>query len=215
MKACQLCGAKSWGPVARIEEIAGAYSPCFVLTGLEAVAYARCDNCSAVAQKVLIDAEEPSDSAVNPAVSLQDLSEVNPFRIASSVLKAALPVPETRLERLVRALCRSGDKFATVTDLVEYARRIERAMDSDPAAETCWASLQWPTREDFMSWMLPGLDQARRGLLEVDGLSTIFNINRLAKHFADWLEGKTLCWDKTCVKYRNSQGGCEVCGAYE
>jgi len=143
MRACQLCGCKSWGPEktphpekqARENQALSVAGP-----------FVECDGCGALAREDLVNDPAPllmtgsgtTDlGAPSPSVVLQGLAG------AREALKGMLPDkdPETRTERLVRELIagqsREGSGQSTndyARWLVECASQIEAQLDAREAA---------------------------------------------------------------------------------
>lgn len=136
MRECQLCGAKSWGPVNAIGQAALLKSP--TLWGQDVVfsRFLQCDGCNAVASKSIVD--KPLPDADFPRNLMADLSSHDPLdeaRRALESLSTRLPESETRLERIVRAIVKSHlfeqdvpDRLASY--MVTLGRSIEAEMDN-------------------------------------------------------------------------------------
>lgn len=128
MQFCQSCGAKSWGPLSErdADEVVswtdGRKHP--------RADFLKCDNCGIWGLKAVIDsAPQPIDFRGTPA-----------FRSDWDVFKNMLPVPQSRLERLVKVIMRavpcvgasgheSGEAYAAWA--VAISRAIEKEMDRE------------------------------------------------------------------------------------
>lgn len=142
MRECQLCGAKSWGPLeqsGRALFLATFAHP--TQTVVDSAAYRQCDNCNMPAW---IDIIEKPVSV--PELRLSELPHIadaifggpsisrgpDPMTVAKEALEgmaSRMPQPETRLERIMRALCgnvplRKPTEFSDVQDCEAYASTI-------------------------------------------------------------------------------------------
>lgn len=136
MRACQLCGVASWGPLKDPSRLAG-------LVAIVNAVFLECDNCRTPAREDLIaDAVLSADFAPLSSRPMHD-----PFGSVlgamPALFKGMLPEkdPETRTERLVRELIRSetvmNDILINVESesnsaraLVKRARAIETELDA-------------------------------------------------------------------------------------
>jgi len=128
MQVCGTCGAKSWGPLT--SEFAGNDYVDWLYNGgnerpwsgdahtafrLPLTDFYRCDNCGVWALKSAVDHAEKSDSLTNAFAPAGIGFEANPFAGAATIMdmvKRSLPTPETRMERLVKAIL--GGSFELV-----------------------------------------------------------------------------------------------------
>lgn len=114
MRECQLCGAKSWGPLTTtgtkwVQDRAAEVVPSSRLASLR-----ECDACGSIAD----------ESVISKPVSVPELRLSEFPRIADG-----MPQPETRLERIIRALCgnvplRKPAEFSDVQNCEAYASTI-------------------------------------------------------------------------------------------
>ena len=134
MRECQLCGAKSWGPIkdsTNLARVAMLYGEMVIDR------YRQCDSCGSVAALVVIEKPAPDaefsehvSHMFGPYPSQPDsLSEA-----AKTVNRMAdlMPKPQTRLERIVLTLLRSRQGLPPCDShwLVSHAREIEKEMQS-------------------------------------------------------------------------------------
>lgn len=189
MNSCQLCGSCSWGPAT-----APLMQGSFVATE-HADLFVCCDNCHSIARKVIVERDpledaRAIDSHVTPFSAI--FPPNGPISTVLEGLKATLPKPETRLERLVRAMLQSPQRneFAQQNALgvVSFARQIETELDGSTAVETNFLLLRFRDRETFSQWILRGLDYAKERMKMESGVAADFNINRCAKYLADWVQ---------------------------
>jgi hypothetical protein len=199
MKACQLCGAKSWGPVPgnlpRVISHAGQ-EPLAFLWDKEIEHFRRCDHCLQFAALAAID-DDPDTSTV------PTLESFNPRPRPGDMLKGFLPPPakpETRLERLLRAALDSPisrrpqdlvNYVLACEDLLEAAEKGAAAPDpvvdlsatGSAVTEGLWLHLGWRTKENFIEWFwtrLTGLESPS----PADKLLTT-EMRRIAEQVAD------------------------------
>lgn len=135
MQACQLCGAKSWGPLRR----PGILSE-LLYDGPRDGSLVQCDNCGAVAQKALIE-ESVSAPRMGLAESLGAAPlSFNPLELGASLMKSFLPQKdaETRAERLLRAFITANPRTGSSQSTDEYifwamycVRKFEAELDTD------------------------------------------------------------------------------------
>jgi hypothetical protein len=168
MKACQLCGAKSWGKVAA--GMCCTYSMRIVAVTDED--YVACDNCGAWALRNQVEEVGPIDTS-RP---LPGLITPDPLSMAGDMLKKFLPSPpkpETCLERLLRAAL-SSPISRRPEDLVNYVLKCEDLLiaaekgDAPGIKESgdAWLTLSWGTKENFTDWLWLRLTSLDGGPIE-------------------------------------------------
>jgi hypothetical protein len=121
MQACQHCGAKSWGAVA--DPAPGAAE------------MLKCDGCESIGLKSVIDipttleeiAANKNYGVVFPHLPAQ---AADPMVLAMQNLRSLMPAPETRLERLTKAIIAGPyeivSKEGETVGTEELSRRIVR-----------------------------------------------------------------------------------------
>jgi hypothetical protein len=122
MRECQLCGAKSWGPIEGKDQPKILTLSHLWGTEIDFSRYAKCDNCDALALKRIVETPEQPD----------------PEKMMATFI-GRMPIPETRLERIVRSIIQAqagtglrSQEWAEYTVLTA-ARAIEAEMDrADP-----------------------------------------------------------------------------------
>lgn len=124
MRECQLCGAKSWGPIPDEFELSHSLS----LLNLPRANFLLCDNCGTLANSLIIEKPAPAPDAQFHIGPFGD-----PMHEAGKILGNLLPKqsePETRLERIVRDVIRSDFELVMKEDekiaAEELADRIVR-----------------------------------------------------------------------------------------
>lgn len=137
MRECQLCGAKSWGPFLRRRND-------YPITTTPENELVQCDACDSVARRDIV--EKPVSV---PELRLGELPHIadaifgspgvshspDPMTVAKEALESMrdrMPEPQTRLERIVRALIGQFEPAGWAdypADVVSTARKIEREMD--------------------------------------------------------------------------------------
>lgn len=157
MRACQVCGFSSWGPLKSVSELQrlAEFDP-----KPDVFAWVRCDNCKSIAQVGWVQESAPSTPATPPDAGFPG--------IMSNLLNLVptAPLPPSRTERLIHTLLRSSmwTRKDTVTDVVVAARALETALDAPPASiagkesEKYWLVLSFPAREEFERWFTGLLD---------------------------------------------------------
>jgi hypothetical protein len=129
MRACQLCGAKSWSPAKDQDRHAE-------------VRLLECDRCGARGREdLIIDSLSAHtgthiDHDIDAGMPFSLPPPVDYAEVAGKMLRGLIPNPETRTERLVRELICS-DSFAGLSGnesdcalwLVGMARAIEHELD--------------------------------------------------------------------------------------
>jgi len=101
MRDCQLCGAKSWGPIQPEDGPAILQMPHFWGKDIDFSKLLKCDVCGLIADRARIEKPLPDAEFPSPLLS------ADPLEIARETLQglsARFPVPQTRLERIVRSL---------------------------------------------------------------------------------------------------------------
>lgn len=124
MRPCQLCGACSWGAASLVDMT--RFVRHIPLSTVDPNRCLKCDNCLSIALKSVI--EEPT-----PSLVVED-----PFTLGLTTMTAALkdssPSRSNRTERLVHTLLRSDlldtHEVDTADSIVDFARKIERALDA-------------------------------------------------------------------------------------
>jgi hypothetical protein len=133
MQLCQICGAKSWGPLNMSGEV--------VFNG-ERIATAKvllCDACGAYGLKSAVEHDLAAKEHLNRMYGPLGVPPLpDPFSAAVGFFKSAMPLPETRLERLTKAILSSRLSEGEVTDksvygkfVVALARCIETELDRE------------------------------------------------------------------------------------
>lgn len=145
MRECQLCGAKSWGPLeqsGRSLLLATFAHP--DQTVVDPAAYQQCDNCGMPALTQIVeksvDISTISAESTFTAIGLPPLQTSPDYvgmvdKMVAAMNSLPKPEPETRLERIVRALIGKFEPAGWAeypADVVSTARKIEREMDKAP-----------------------------------------------------------------------------------
>jgi hypothetical protein len=137
MRDCQLCGAKSWGPIEDRDKSAILTMPHFWGKQIDFPLYSKCDACGSIALSALIEKPLP-DAEFTPGVHFGGPSvslPPDPERMMA-MLMGRMPIPETRLERIVRSMLEARVTGQNTEEwarwLVSAARMIESEMDREP-----------------------------------------------------------------------------------
>lgn len=147
MRECQLCGAKSWGPFLR-------HRNDYPITTTPENELVQCDVCDSVARRDIVEKpaglpdigeiHEGLSSGVGLGTFFSDppapapAPGPDPMTVAKEALESMrdrMPEPQTRLERIVRALIGQFEPAGWAdypADVVSTARKIEREMDKAP-----------------------------------------------------------------------------------
>lgn len=121
MQCCQHCGAKSWAPP-KDESLARV--PAHELDNI-----LICDGCGEWGLKSVIESEQQPIDFRGP-----HLTAPAPFTAVMDVFAKSIPVPETRLERLVKGLMLSPAHAGHPIDsavIVKMGRALEAEMDRE------------------------------------------------------------------------------------
>jgi len=163
-------------------------------------ALVKCDGCGLLASEMLVNDSAAGPIATGSRVS-GDFIPADPVATVAEMFKRAMPIPETRTERLLRAYLTQFQSLSTdpaddARIAVSFIRALEQELDSVPVADEARSpvtregggfSLKFASRETFVMWLLRGLDYAKECMGE-EGTPNDFNINRAAKYLADWIE---------------------------
>lgn len=198
MQHCLICGAASWGPAKPGFVVSGDFQ--VQLTEADTAKWRQCDACGSLAQAGFIEKEperEPdADFGPSPLEAIfagikEAASAPSPMdkmteRLAA-LFETRMPVPETRLERIIKAIIRSqgrdGSSQSTETWawwLARAGHAIELAMDKISTGDVASPTLspapgfifittgsghafQFVARYDFVNWMASILDRTRPG----------------------------------------------------
>lgn len=151
MRACLLCGAKSWGKIGSDEDSVSEARMQLILTVRNSNPsldhFLKCDGCGILAQKVLVEVPEhepdaefhsPFEAIGDALRALPDLSPTPTDTLMErlgKLMEDRMPVPQTRLERLVCAVLKAKpagivglSKEAVAIEIVRFARLIEEQM---------------------------------------------------------------------------------------
>ncbi len=187
MQACQLCGAKSWGPVKEPTDIPP------IVSGAGSERFVECDVCGSLAREDFVAdylrRPPPSDSLgpVGPwqSIGLSPIDYEQATRSAQTMLTSmgiAPKDPETRTERLVRSMLDiTNMDNHTPQALVMFARAIESELDrccAPPLQETTALPVLKP-RDFQQDFLIPASNFCRtRGLpgRHLDGLALALDI---------------------------------------
>lgn len=199
MRPCQLCGATSWGPVSSGESI---FIPDWDCGPLAKDFYLRCDVCKSIAQKIYV---EISDRGPNLG-AFESSSPQDPISALMASFKSTLPAPETRTERLLRAMLASIDvknpNFVEPENIVAYIRNLERELDAhaeEKRAERLGVFAElfygdnllhrgFADRDEFEHWLMRGLISAVRKYETGSNSPNMIYWRALTKCFVNWLE---------------------------
>lgn len=151
MRECQVCGAKSWGPLTDHGRAALLKMPHHWGEDVDFSRFVECDSCEAIARKVFVETPEPDAGFFSTPLTARDLMGIagtagvtgvtgdDPLAImreALSGLAGRLSEPQTRLERIACAVIRSGryltpngELSAEAPAIARFACAIEREMD--------------------------------------------------------------------------------------
>ena len=140
MRECQLCGTKSWGPLA-------ARGRALLLNGMppesvevDFTAYRQCDNCSSPALTAII--EKPAPDAEFSDLPHMGFAEVigmrppgpDPMAEAMKIFESAMSERserETRLERIALALVRRPISIGSSEEWPQIIMKLARAIDAE------------------------------------------------------------------------------------
>lgn len=165
MRACQLCGCASWGPIGNPESIA-RLAEFIVTNGHE---FVRCDGCKSIGRKDLL--QEAPQPMTPPDAGFDVGAFMKPVM---ATLMPPIPAPPTRTERLVLEILRGHPRTGKNQSSADYAqwvvalaRVIEWELDHptgpsaseaiDPSKQP-WLVLSFPAREEFERWVTGFLD---------------------------------------------------------
>jgi hypothetical protein len=135
MRECQLCGAKSWGPIQPEDGPAILQMPHFWGKDIDFSKLLKCDVCGLIADRPRIETPLPDAEFVSPLLVGKPLTD--PLEIARETLEGLsdrFPVPQTRLERIVRAIiAMMPDQYpnALSTQWAESVVKLARAIESE------------------------------------------------------------------------------------
>lgn len=142
MRECQLCGVKSWGPLTACGRalLLNAVRP--EASEVDFTAYRECDNCTMPALTEIIEkpADIPTISAESAftAIGLPPLPSSPDYvgmvdKMVAAMNSLPKPEPETRLERIVRAIISAHrGSWPSPISIVSQALVIEQEMGKVP-----------------------------------------------------------------------------------